>query len=126
MTLRYCGAARADGCPYDGNGFASPGVLPPGARPGVDGVFEDAGNRPVVFRRDHQKSIRLRDCLLETLGGGGDVAVIVVVVNWKRPNVEEFEFEIFRCEFDQRFCEFAVDGVLAEASLYFPMIYLVS
>jgi hypothetical protein len=108
------GTDRSYGCPNDG-GYVVEGVLTPGPRRPVDGIFQCAGDGLVVLGRDEEDRVGPVDRFLQCCRLRRVVAVIVRAV--QRQVADEYlaEFQIVRGYADQGFGQDAVDGLRREA-----------
>ena len=94
LAQMMIGAEPADGTRRiadDAAGLAVENALSVGTRSDIDGIFQNAGNGPIVFGRHEQDSIRFPDTLAETHPVGRRRGLEVLVIkrqSAKRDNVE--------------------------------------
>ena len=109
MLLCHRGAGGADRHAQNARGFAFPGILAIRAGRVVDGILQNAGDGPVVFRRDEQQPPRRRDFLLDALDGLSLICVVVLIVQRQVADLELFERNLRRRQFSYRIGELAVE-----------------
>ncbi|MNC51545.1 hypothetical protein D3C75_1008400 [compost metagenome] len=97
--------------------LAPPGALPVGPRPHIDGVFQAARHRTVVFRGNEQHRIAAADFVAKTLPGlWRCVGLDVLVVQRQIADLDDPQGKAGRRQFRECAGDLAVVGILAQAT----------
>ena len=111
------GAEPADAAGRGGNdrrGFALPHALPIGTRADVDGIFEPAGDRAVIFGGDEQHPVGGGDLFAEADPFGRRAGLHILVEQRQIADLDDGAVEFVAGDAAHRLGDLTVDAVLAQ------------